>query len=174
MKKTFWLIFLSLSVFLFSACGSHSENPDASDGTGSFHSVTQDIFPDAPPTLTVSCGEVQVTAWRGTYSWETHNALGIGQAVCADSMHPLDVMKELPMVTAGEDCAFVFDAPPDSMTVRRYPLGMMPSYENFETIIVEGSSISLSEGAALYEVIAKWEKSDETYSGDAHYAFRTE
>jgi hypothetical protein len=89
-------------------------------------------------------------------------------------MHPIDIMKELPIVTAGEDCAFVFDAPPDSMTVRRYPLGMMPSYENYETIIVEGSNISLSEGAALYEVIAKWEMSDKTYSGEVHYAFRIE
>ena len=161
MKKTLWLIFLSLCILLFSACGSdHGTASDTSDGTGSFHSVTQDVFPDAPPTLTVVCGEESVTAWRGTYSWETNNALGIGTpgsglAVCADSMHPIDIMKELPIVTAGEDCAFVFDAPPDSMTVRRYPLGMMPSYENYETIIVEGSNISLSEGAALYEVIAK-------------------
>ena len=51
---------------------------------------------------------------------------------------------------------------------------MMPSYENYETIIVEGSNISLSEGAALYEVIAKWEMSDKTYSGEVHYAFRIE
>ena len=175
MKKTLWLIFLSLCILLFSACGSdHGTASDTSDGTGSFHSVTQDVFPDAPPTLPVVFGEEQITAWRGTYSWETKNALGIGQAVCADSMHPIDIMKELPIVTAREDCAFVFDAPPDSMTVRRYPLGMMPSYENYETIIVEGSNISLSEGAALYEVIAKWEMSDKTYSGEVHYAFRIE
>ena len=72
MKKTLWLIFLSLCILLFSACGSdHATASDTSDGTGSFLSVTEKVFPDAPPTLTVVCGEESVTAWRGTYSWET-------------------------------------------------------------------------------------------------------
>lgn len=173
MKLLSYLTVLFLiCVFVLTGCRLISpDDVGADSGTPTF---VQKRFPDAPPSLTVISGEEQITAWRGTYSWETKNALGIGQAVCADSMHPIDIMKELPIVTAGEDCAFVFDAPPDSMTVRRYPLGMMPSYENYETIIVEGSYISLSEGAALYEVIAKWEMSDKTYSGEVHYAFRIE
>lgn len=136
--------------------------------------VEQETFPDIPPTLTVSCGEEQITAWRGTYSWEVVNALGIGQAVCADSMHPLEVLETVPVLTAGADIQLFFDAPPDSMIIRRYPLGAMQSYENYETIITDGGRMSLSDGTALYEVIAGWDKSDKTYSGDAYYAFRTE
>ena len=37
-----------------------------------------------------------------------------------------------------------------------------------------GESPAVLEGAALYEVIAKWEMSDKTYSGEVHYAFRIE
>ena len=67
MKKTLWLIFLSLCVFLFFACGSQSETSDTSDGTVGVPTVTENVFPDAPPNLTVTSGEEQIIAWRGTY-----------------------------------------------------------------------------------------------------------
>lgn len=175
MKKTLWLIFLSLGVFLLSACGSHSENPDASDGTGSFHSVTQEVFPEVPPTMTVVCGDASITAWRGTYSWETHNLLGIGQAVCADSMHPLDAARdfpeEFPVLNAedGDSLQVHFDVPPDSMSVRYYPDGW-DSYD--PSSICYSSQIDVRTG--LYEIIAEWNKPTENYSGEVHYAFRVE
>ena len=174
MKKTLWLIFLSLCVFLFSACGSdHGATSDTSDGTGSFHSVTQEVFPDAPPSLTVISGEESVTAWRGTYSWERVNALGIGQAVCADSMHPLDAAndfsEEFPVLRAkdGDSLQLHFDVPPDSMSVRYYPDG----WDSYDPAAISYTS-AFEVKTGLYEIIAEWNDTTENYSGMVHYAFR--
>lgn len=165
-------VLVLICVFVLTGCRLVSTDDIGADsGTPTF---VQKSFPDAPPMLTVVYGEEQITAWRGTYSWETFNALGIGQAVQADSMHPLDDLTEIPVLTVDDDAVFSFDAAPDDITVRRYPLDGMVSYDTYETIIVDGSGLSLPDGAALYEVIAEWNKKNETYSGDAYYAFRTE
>lgn len=174
MKKTLYLIFLLLCVFLFSACGSaYGATSDTSDGKGGFHSVTQEVFPDAPPSLTVISGEESVTAWRGTYSWERVNALGIGQAVQADSMHPLDAAndfpEEFPVLRAkdGDSLQLHFDAPPDSMSVRYYPDG----WDSYDPAAISYTS-QIEVRAGLYEIVAEWTKPTENYSGKVHYAFR--
>jgi len=181
MKKTLYLIFLSLCVFLFFACGSaHRATSDTSDGKGGFHSVTQEVFPDAPPSLTVISDEESVTAWRGTYSWETHNLLGIGQAVQADSMHPLDAARDYPEefpvlhISEGESVELYFDALYDSRTVRYYPDGW-DSYDAAE-IHTTGprTSPKMRVKTGLYEIIAEWNDTTENYSGTVHYAFRVE
>ena len=128
MKMRLWFMYLLLCIVLLSSCAVDGAAETFAE-TGEFHSVTQEVFPDAPPTLTVVYGEEQITAWRGTYSWETVNALGIGQAVQADSMHPLDAVKDFPEefpvlhVAEGESVALYCDAIYDSRTVRYYPDG---------------------------------------------------
>ncbi len=180
MKKMLWLLSLVLSISLFTACGGNSAQADAVDGTGSFLSVTQEVFPDAPPTMTVVCGEEQITAWRGTYSWETVNALGIGQAVQADSMHPLDAAKDFPEAfpvlhaADGDAVQLYFDALYDSKTVRYYPDGW-DSYDAAEIYTTgSGTSPTIHVKTGLYEFIVTWDKQTENYSGTVHYAFRVE
>lgn len=175
MKRLFWLLVLILSVTLLAACGKTAADNENTAGTGTFLSVAQDVFPDAPPFLTVISDEESVTAWRGTYSWERVNALGIGQAVQADSMHPIDAAndfpEEFPVLRAkdGDSLQLHFDVPPDSMSVRYYPDGW-DSYD--PAAISYTSQFELRTG--LYEIIAEWNKPSENYSGKVHYAFRIE
>ena len=176
MKRLFLLLVLLLSVVLLAACGGNSA---ASDSTGSFLSVTQEVFPEAPPMMTVVCGEQSVTAWRGTYSWHVQLDGGMGRGKQADSMHPLAV-SDIPVVAVGETAAVTlsFDIPQDaavpmqSIIVRRYRIDA-DDYEDYETVAADGAVLTLTAEEALYEVIASWNVSGGAYSGEAHYAFRT-
>ena len=49
-----------------------------------------------PPEMTVVCNGKQITALRGTYSWEYQNEDGTSTAIEADSMHPLDAQEYMP------------------------------------------------------------------------------
>ena len=177
MRIRFGFVGLLLCTLLFTSCAVDGAAETFAE-TGEFHSVTQEVFPDAPPTLTVVYGEEQITAWRGTYSWETVNALGIGQAVQADSMHPLDAVKDFPEefpvlhVAEGESVALYFDAIYNSRTVRYYPDGW-DSYDAAE-IHTTGprTSPKMQVKTGLYEIIAEWNDTTENYSGTVHYAFR--
>lgn len=179
MRKRFWFMhMLLLCMMLFSSCAVDGAAAETFAETGEFRSVTQDVFPDAPPMMTVVCGEEQIIAWRGTYSWETVNALGIGQAVQADSMHPLDAARDYPEefpvlhISEGESVELYFDALYDSRTVRYYPDGW-DSYDAAE-IHTTGprTSPKMQVKTGLYEIIAEWNDTTENYSGTVHYAFR--
>ena len=179
MKRLFWLLVLILSVTLLAACGKTAADTENTAGTGTFLSVAQDVFPEAPPMMTVVCGEESVTAWRGTYSWHVQLDGDLGRGKQADSMHPLDV-SDIPVIAVGETTTvtLAFDVPQDaavpmqSIIVRRYRIDA-DDYEDYETVTADGTALTLTAEDALYEVIASWDVSDGAYSGDAHYAFRT-
>ena len=176
MKRLFLLLVLLLSVVLLSAC---SENIAETENTGMFLSVTQESFPEAPPMMTIVCGEESVTAWRGTYSWHVMLDGDLGRGKQADSMHPLAV-SNVPVIAVGETTTvtLAFDIPQDaavpmqSIIVRRYRIDA-DDYEDYETVTADGTALTLTAEEALYEVIASWNVSDGAYSGEAHYAFRT-
>ena len=169
-------VLVLICVFVLTGCRLISpDDVSADSGTPTF---VQKPFPDAPPSLTVISEEEQITAWRGTYSWETVSALGIGQAVQADSMHPLDAANDFPEefpvlhISEGESVELYFDALYDSRTVRYYPDGW-DSYDAAE-IHTTGprTSPKMQVKTGLYEIIAEWNDTTENYSGTVHYAFR--
>ena len=144
------------------------------------HTVEYQSDPtETPPHLFVSVDGEPYKAWRGTYSWETVNASGIGCAVHADSMHPLDAAADHPGdmpllgVSDGGAVQLRFDVPPDSMTVRYYPDGW-DSHDAADVRTWDGSTTALEVKSGLYEIIAEWSGNAENYSGEVHYAFRIE
>ncbi len=178
MKRMYRLLSLVLTVVLLTSCGGNSVQADPADGTGSFLSVTQDVFPDAPPTMTIVCGEESVTAWRGSYSWHILLDNGMGRGKHADSMHPLSALDGVPVIAAddGTEVTLVFEVPEaelpvTSLEVRRYRTDA-EDYEDYETVTVDGTTLTLTGDDALYEVIASWDVSDGAYRGTARYAFR--
>ena len=56
----------------------------------SYSSLSYPLKVTEPPELVVVCGEEQVTALRGTYSWMYNNEDGTSTGVEADSAHPLE------------------------------------------------------------------------------------
>ena len=123
-----------------------------------------------PPDLTVTCRGRTVTAWRGTYSWQWTDHLGSGEGVSSDSPHPLDVLKELPVLEAGpgDKILLSFSVEPDSITAARFSSEGLDSEEiGLET----GHSLALPEmgGHSVYMVQARWDQT--AVSGAAVYAF---
>ena len=137
--------------------------------------MMQSDFPDEPPHLYVTCAESTVRAWRGTYSWEIRRPLGLGEAVMADSHHPLDIIDEIPFVAADSttEVSLTFAEHPDSITVNCYRPDGDPGAVH-STVKINGTTFSLSEEDMLYEVIAEWNSDSRAYSGCVYYAFRTE
>ena len=176
MKRVFWLLILILSVSLFAACGGKAA---VTESTAGFLSVTQEVFPEAPPQMTVVCGEESVTAWRGSYSWHVLLEDGFRRGKQADSVHPLS-SSAVPVIAVGETTVvtLTFDIPQgteipiQSIEVRRYRIDA-DDYEDYETVTTDGGALTLTAEDALYEVIASWDVSDGAYNGEAHYAFRT-
>lgn len=130
---------------------------------------------DSPPDLTVSCGAGEVTAWRGSYTWEWGDGI-TAQGVCADSPHPLDVLEELPILAAepGDRLTLTAAARPDGLSVYAYRVEDIPASTR-----IEGTEVSLSGGNTLvlpengtgtvYEVRGTWDM--DTWGGSACYAF---
>ena len=143
-------------VLLLSACGGPAEE-----------------VATAPPELIVVCGEEEATAWQGGSQWRWPD----GDAMCsaiADAPHPLDVMDDLPVISAkaGDELVLAFGGVPDKTTVIYYrvegkELTVFPVGE-----LSSGSRLTLPEncGNTLWIVRGKWETGEST--GQAEYAFR--
>ena len=161
----------------------------------SYLSSVDPVKENEPPALVVVCGEEQITAMRGTYSWIYKKEDGTAEATTADSMHPLEckeIMPELQLPHSNKSSIDVFKAKfrfgitPDEVEVRFWSTDCwnMPSEEGYELEVqaieadyVDGSystnySAKLWEKNNVYEVIAKWTSSEE-YSGTVHYSFYT-
>lgn len=161
----------------------------------SYSSKAYPVAINEPPELVVICGEEQVTALKGTYSWKYSNEDGTCTGVEADSAHPLEckeIMPELQLPHSNKSSIDVFKAnfrfgiTPDEVEVRFWGTDCwnMPSEEGYELEVqaieadyVDGSystnyCAKLWEQNNVYEVIAKWTSSEE-YSGTVHYSFYT-
>ena len=147
------------------------------------------------PELVVVCGEEQITAMRGTYSWIYKNEDSTYTGVESDSTHPLeskDYMPDLPLAYSYKSSIdsfkahFQFGIVPDEVEVRFWSTEYwnMPSEESDELEVqvvevddVDGNystnySARLRNENNVYEVIAKWTNSKE-YSGTVYYSFYT-
>jgi len=148
-----------------------------------------------PPEMTVVCNGKQITALRGTYSWEYQNEDGTSTAIEADSMHPLEsqeFMPDLPLAYSYQSSVSAFRAylqfvvAPDEIDVVYWGTdcwGNASADKNalevktIEIDFADGSwgvdhAIDLIDGNYIYEVVARWNNSKE-YSGVAHYSFYT-
>ncbi len=148
-----------------------------------------------PPELVVVCGEERITALKGTYSWMYNNGDGTTTGVESESAHPLEckeLMPDLPLAYSTKSSIDVFKAhlqfaiEPDEIVVRYWSTDCWnkPSEKSYELEVqalevdfVDGSVatdyiVKLLEKNNIYEVIAKWNSSEE-YSGTAYYSFYT-
>ena len=132
-------------------------------------------FPAEPPTLTVSDGEMTITAWRGTSSWMIVGEDGLGSGITADSPHPLECKDDIQTIKVSQNTTLTlsFESAPTSIAVKRYKLNAT-DYDAFEKIADFRNIIEVKAGNYLYEVIAKWEDNAKPYSGTVYYAFCTE
>lgn len=147
-----------------------------------------------PPELIIVCGGEQITALKGTYSWEYKNEDGTCTGIEVDSMHPLEskeYMSDLPLTYSYISAIDAFKAylqfgiVPDDVEIRYWSTdcwneSTAESKEldiQAETVFEDGKNITshsakLLEGNYIYEVVAKWSSSEE-YSGTVHYSFYT-
>ena len=144
-----------------------------------------------PPELVVICGEEQVAALRGTYSWKYKNEDETFTGIEADSVHPLDckeLMPDLPLDSSIDvlKAHLKFAIEPDEIEARYWSTDCWnkPSEDSrelevqaIEVDFVDGSVstdhvVKLLDGNYIYEVIAKWNSSEE-YGGTAYYSFYT-
>lgn len=148
-----------------------------------------------PPELLVVCGEEQITALRGTYSWKYSNEDGTCTGVEADSAHPLEckeLMPDVGIVYATTSAlhprrAYLeFAVVPTEVEIRYWDEddwdNTNAESRSLDVVALEidaedGSYstdyiVELLEGNYIYEVIAKWSGSEE-YSGNAYYSFYT-
>ena len=147
-------------------------DPEAMAGDVQLPSVPT-IFPLALPHLAVICDETAVYAWRGTSSWMTVVAEGMGSGIESDSPHPLQYKDSLPIleITKKSTISLRFEAAPSKITVKRYK-SSTTDYDDFNEIEVNGTSFEAKSGDYVYEIIASWNGTD--YNGTVYYAFKTE
>ena len=134
-----------------------------------------------PPTLTVSCGDIGVNAWLGTYSWLYKNLEdGTAQSIDADSSHPLTMLDSVPTLSIVPStlshveprlAVLQFANVPDKIKVTCYAIDEKDT-DKGEVISVKDMAFQMKEGKHLYEIIAEWTDAKEN-SGKAYYAFQT-
>ena len=148
-----------------------------------------------PPELNVVCADESVTALMGTYSWEYINEDGTYTGMEVDSAHPLECKDNMPDIgifyattsALHPGKAYLqFDVNPSEVEVRYWSEedwnNVNAESEKLNVLVLaadyeDGSnstsySIKLQEGNYIYEVVAKWNGSEE-YSGTVHYSFYT-
>ncbi len=144
-----------------------------------------------PPELVIVCGEEQVSALKGIYSWMYNNGDGTATEVEADSAHPLEckeLMPDLPLDSSIDvfKAHLKFAIEPDEIKVRYWSTdcwnklseeSLELEVQAIEVDFVDGSYstdhvVKLLDGNYIYEVIAKWHGS-EKYGGTAYYSFYT-
>lgn len=127
------------------------------------------VYP-SPPQLFLATEEGLIPAMTGTYSWRCPGSDGTTMFVEADSYHPLQSQKFLPVIETRESfIQLQFDSsyvPPYDMSIQCW------SDVHWDDIRAKGQSITavdnkipLFEGGYIYEITAKWS------SGIVHYAF---
>lgn len=156
------IIILSLSVVLclLSSCGAQPEAPEPVE------------FPDAPPELTVTAGEVSCTALRGSWSWSCQLEDGSYSGTIADSVHPLESQEITPVLeTGGPEAALSFALEPDAITAQCWPEESWGDVDApGETVSLDGNSLPLTPGGWLYQVSASWDRMPD-FEGDCQYSF---
>ena len=148
-----------------------------------------------PPELLVACGEKQITALKGTYSWTYQNKDGTSTGIEADGMHPLECQEYMETLPIGYStissrdsflASFQFEVAPDEMIIQywsadewNHPEAKSEelSVQAIEVDFADGRNTTdyqarLLEGNYIYQVIAKWNGREE-YGGTAYYSFYT-
>ncbi len=157
--------------------------------------ITYPVNVNKPPELVVVCGEEQITALKGSYSWKYQNGDGTCTAIEADGAHPLDCKEIMPNLSLAYSpkssidvlkAHFQFAIEPDEVEVWFWSEDCwnLPSEKRqklevqaVEADLVDGSfsidySAKLFESNNIYVVSAKWNSSEE-YGGTACYWFYT-
>jgi len=140
------------------------------------------------PELTVTDGVKAVPGLKCTTSWHYENPDGTGTGIEACGMGPLQAKEYMePLVTDSGRAWLNFELAPDSVTVQCWDAKHFGEYnvegapvqvEVLAADAADGSwsesiSIPLKEGSWVYEVTAKWTRS-EKYGGTGYYGFYTE
>lgn len=117
------------------------------------------------PVLQIQDSEQTLLVSSGSYEWTLTLPDGTFQSTIACGAYPPDAADQLPLLTASEQTlplAWDCDAPPDSLTLRRWSL----SGEAMPELVLPDDSLSLTPGDWIYEISASWPQ------GSVCYAFR--
>lgn len=153
-----------------------SAGPQKSEGGTDHPAPVEPLFYKSPPKLYIQHDGHNIQTLRGTSSWQYMNSDGTSTGIEADSMHPLDAKEYMPVLPAVKGEGWLqFDTAPDEVAVKAWPVskwGDLDAVEEAIVVPVSGDKITLLEGGHIYEVFAKWMRSDE-FGGSAYYSFCT-
>lgn len=129
---------------------------------------------EGPPDLVVAWEEQEVIAWKGGYSWTKPAGDGTMEGTIACGPAPLEVIEDLPVVSAeaGDQVVLVFAGVPDKLQVYCYPAeDRATDAQSVEQPLMNGNVLVPPEGdtGKVYEAHAKWESGGN--DGSALYAF---
>ena len=112
-------------------------------------------------------------AFRGTYSWFYDTGDGTVAAVMADGLHPLQLKKQLDLISCGSSqIRLLFEENPDSVSVRCWPKGDFGNTDAVsEKAQMWNNTLVLHNGGWIYEVTATWIEDGGPYHGTATYVF---
>lgn len=147
-------------------------NPDRVSQIQTQPIVTGEGFRE-PPKLEIVYDGGQFEGTKGTFSWFYDTGDGTWTAVCADSLHPLQMMKHLQMVSCGSSqIRLQFEDDPDSVSVRCWPDSQWGKPDAVsEAVSVWNHTAELKSGAWIYEVTATWNEDGSSFHGTATYVF---
>jgi hypothetical protein len=132
----------------------------------------QEVTFQSPPKLEILYDGGKFEAWKGTYSWFYDTGDGTIAAVMADGLHPLQLKKELELVSCGSNqIRLLFEAAPDSFSVRCWPKSDFGNTDAVsERAQLWNNTLKLNQGGWIYEVTATWNGGG-TWHGTATYVF---
>ncbi len=182
MKKYLFILFI---IFCLAGCNQASPNtPNSQPPVVTVSDV---------PELTVVYQDEEVTAWRGTSSWQIQNEDGKGSAIHSDSPHPLSMREHIPSLSLPPAASPVeplvvslqFELVPDGVSVRCWSAECWEQTDAeseglpVQMLMIDSDpasspiyQVELKDGDCIYEVYAKWNQT-ELYGGDSCYSFCT-
>jgi hypothetical protein len=133
----------------------------------------QEVTFQNPPKLEILYDGGKTEARKGTFSWFYDTGDGTMAAVMADGLHPLQLKKELELVSCGSNqIRLAFEEAPDSFTVRCWPKRDFGNTDAVsEPAQLWNNTLALNKGGWIYEVTATWNAEGSPYYGTATYVF---
>ena len=146
---------------------------------------------DEPPSLMVANGQSEAKAGMFGYTWERKTADGKAFVKIADSISPIDVADDLPVISIRPmyvstinpmNAYLMFEVVPDKVTARCFDTRLngenSVDIEILDAHIEDGTYcpdiiLKLKNENCIYEITAEWNSYDE-FGGSATYCFRTD
>ncbi len=126
-----------------------------------------------PPSLKITCGDIEFTAQKGGFNWYFDLPDGKEYSILAKGIHPLSRKGQLqPLETSADKAIVQCEVMPDSMTAWCWDDACWEEDVSAERedAVVSGNEIVLKQGGYIYEIMAHW-TSQPGYRGWSYYCF---